>query len=143
MAGTEKVTFPLPKDIGPREWGKEILLALAPKHWTLKLITMKQGAKGGLQYHRLKDEGGVMLRGSMKVTYDDGHGELVSRVCRKGDTFHFPPGAVHQAEAITSCSYIEVSTPHFNDRVHVEDKYGIEKEAGGLPSTSLEEVETL
>ena len=143
MVELASVSFPLPKDVGPREWGKEVLLLLAPNKYTMKLITMKQGAKGGLQYHRLKDEGGVMLKGSMKVIYDNGDGELVSRVCRKGDTFHFPPGAVHQAEALTACSYIEVSTPHFNDRVHVEDKYGIDKEAGGLPSTSLEEVETL
>jgi hypothetical protein len=55
--------------------------------------------------------------------------------------FHFPAGAVHQAIAHTDCCYIEVSTPHFNDRVHVEGMYGIKKEEGGLPSTKLEEVE--
>jgi quercetin dioxygenase-like cupin family protein len=107
----------------------------------MKLITMKPGAKGGLQFHRLKDEGGIMMKGSMRVRYDDGSGTLVERLCRRGDVFHFPAGSVHQAEAVTACSYIEVSTPHFNDRVHVEDKYGIEKEDGGLPSTTLEEVE--
>jgi hypothetical protein len=48
---------------------------------------------------------------------------------------------VHQAEAMTDCAYYEVSTPHFNDRVHVEHEYGIEEEAGGLPSTELYEVE--
>jgi quercetin dioxygenase-like cupin family protein len=133
--------FPQAEAVGPREWGEEILLLLAPKKYTLKLITMKSGAKGGLQFHRLKDEGGIMMKGSMRVRYDDGSGTLVERICRRGDVFHFPTGSVHQAEALTACSYIEVSTPHFNDRVHVEDKYGIEHEDGGLPSTSLEEVE--
>ena len=133
--------FPQPKSVGPREWGEEVLLLLAPQKYTMKLITMKSGAKGGLQYHRLKDEGGIMMKGSMRVRYDDGSGTLVERLCRRGDVFHFPAGSVHQAEAVTACSYIEVSTPHFNDRVHVEDKYGIEHEDGGLPSTSLEEVE--
>jgi quercetin dioxygenase-like cupin family protein len=133
--------FPRAEAVGPREWGEEILLLLAPQKYTLKLITMKSGAKGGLQFHRLKDEGGIMMKGSMRVRYDDGSGTLVERICRRGDVFHFPTGSVHQAEALTACSYIEVSTPHFNDRVHVEDKYGIEHEDGGLPSTSLEEVE--
>jgi mannose-6-phosphate isomerase-like protein (cupin superfamily) len=133
--------FPKPKDVGPREWGHEVLLATSSGKWTLKLITMRQGAKGGLQKHHLKDEGGVMTSGSMKIIYDDGSGNLRSRVVGVGDSFHFPPGAVHQAEALTAVSYIEVSTPHFNDRIHCEADYGIEKEEGGLPSTSLEDVE--
>jgi mannose-6-phosphate isomerase-like protein (cupin superfamily) len=137
------VTFPEPQDVGPRQWGREVLLLLASEKYTLKRIEMNSGAKGGLQYHHLKDEGGVMLCGRMLVRYDNGDGTLGSRVVSAGDVFHFPPGAVHQAEALTDCSYIEVSTPHFNDRVHVEDKYGIEEEAGGLPSTTLEEVERL
>jgi quercetin dioxygenase-like cupin family protein len=134
-------SFPQPEDVGPRDWGTETLLLLAPKKYSLKLITMKQGAKGGLQKHHLKDEGGIMMKGSMRVRYDDGSGTLAERICRRGDVFHFPPGAVHQAEALTACSYIEVSTPHFNDRQHVEHEYGIEKEDGGLPSTTLDEVE--
>jgi len=54
--------------------------------------------------------------------------------------FHFPPGAVHQEEAITDCTIIEASTPHFNDRVRVEEKYGVNIN-GGLPSTTIDEVE--
>ena len=133
--------FPDPEEVGPREWGTEMLLLHAPQKYTMKLITMAKDAKGGLQYHRLKDEGGVMLNGSMEIVYDDGTGSLVSRMVRRGDVFHFPALAVHQAIAHTDCSYIEVSTPHFNDRVHVERLYGIEEEAGGLPTTTLEQVE--
>jgi len=133
--------FPQPENVGPREWGHEILLALAPKKYTMKLITMHAGKKGGLQKHHKKDEAGIVTSGILRVIYDDGEGELTSRVCMVGDVFHFPPGAVHQIEAMSNCSYIECSTPHFNDRVHVEHKYGIEKEDGGLPSTELHEVE--
>jgi mannose-6-phosphate isomerase-like protein (cupin superfamily) len=134
--------FPVPESVGPREWGTELLLLIAPQKYTLKMITMKRGAKGGLQYHRLKDEGGVMTKGAMLIRYDDGTGTLVERMVRAGDVFHFPAGCVHQAEAFTTCSYIEVSTPHFNDRVHVEHEYGIEGESGGLPSTELKEIVT-
>lgn len=113
---------------------------LAPGKYTLKRIEMKKGAKGGLQYHHLKDEAGVMLKGEMLVRWDDGSGSLRKFICKPGDSFHFPPGAVHQSEALTDCCYIEASTPHFNDRVHVEYDYGLPEESGGLPSTRLEDV---
>src|SRR4029079_5630659 len=101
---------------------------------------MKAGSAGGLQYHHMKDEGGYMVEGELLVRFDDGTGCLSSRVCRRGDSFRFPVGAVHQGIALTDCTYIEVSTPYYNDRVHVEKEYGIEEEAGGLPSTKKEEV---
>jgi mannose-6-phosphate isomerase-like protein (cupin superfamily) len=135
------VLFPKPESVGPRIWGHEILLAHAPEKWTLKLIRMHKDAKGGLQKHWLKDEGGVMCYGEMLVRYDSGSGNLLQKTLRSGDVFHFPAGAVHQAEALTDCAYYEVSTPHFNDRVHVESEFGIEKEEGGLPSTELADVE--
>lgn len=133
--------FPKPESVGEREWGTEDLLVLAPRKYSMKLIRMKEGAAGGLQYHRRKDEAGWMLYGAMRVTYDDGTGKLVDRVVRPGEAFHFPCGAVHKATALTPCAYIEVSTPHFNDRVHVEGAYGIDREEGGLPSTHVSEIE--
>ena len=48
-------------------------------------------------------------------------------------------GGVHQEEAITDCLIIEASTPHCNDRVRVENFYGIE-EVKGLQSTNKEDV---
>jgi mannose-6-phosphate isomerase-like protein (cupin superfamily) len=133
--------FPEPKSLGFREWGHEVQVNHSPGNWVQKLIVMRKGAKGGLQKHHLKDEGGLMTAGRMLVRYDDGTGKLVERTLKVGDAFRFPPGAVHQAEALTNVSYIECSTPHFNDRVHCEHEYGIEKEDGGLPSTKLEDVE--
>lgn len=147
MQYPDDVIFPEPSSIGPRQWGKETLLCTASGKWTLKLIEMKKGEKGGFQHHRLKDEGGMMLSGIMLVRH--GYGELGAggirlykeKIVGIGDVFHFPPGLDHQTEAITECSYVEVSTPHFNDRVHVEEEYGIADEAGGLPSTKTEEIE--
>lgn len=122
-----------------REWGTEVLLSTVSNHFTLKRITMLKGKKGGLQYHHKKDEVGVVLFGIIKITYDE-NGHLESKTVLAGDVFRFPAGCVHQAEALTDCAYIEASTPYLNDRVHVEKEYGIEEEAGGLPSTAIEEV---
>ena len=62
-----------------------------------------------------------------------------NKILKAGDCFHLPPGFVHQEEALTDCEIIEISTPHFNDRVRVEKKYGIKCEEG-LPTTNYSEI---
>lgn len=131
--------FPKPVDMGERTWGKEILLALIPGKYTVKRLEVRAGEMGGLQYHHLKDEVGVMLSGTMIVRYDDGSGKLIEQTVGPGDVMHFAPGLVHQTEAVTDVVYIEASTPHFNDRVRVEETYGIVNNEG-LPSTNIDEV---
>ena len=136
-----KVKFPEPTDVGHRPWGKEILLVLVPGVFSLKKLFLKKGAKGGLQYHHLKNECGYLESGKLIVRYDNGNGTLLEYVVTEGQSFHFPPGAVHQEEAVEDCIIIEASTPHFNDRVRVEEQYGLPA-SEGLPSTTIQEVIT-
>ncbi len=132
--------FPKPQSVGKREWGTEDLLVLVSGKYTLKKIFLKAGCKGGLQLHRQKNECGIIISGQMIVKFDDGAGNLTEVIANEGDVFHFEPGVVHQTEAIKDTVYIEASTPHFNDRVHVEHLYGIKEEAGGLPTTLASEI---
>ena len=127
------------KSMGKRLWGKEILIGLVSKKYSIKKLIMKAGFKGGLQYHRKKDECGYLLSGKLLIRYDDGSGSLNNKILKAGDCFHLPPGFVHQEEALTDCEIIEISTPHFNDRVRVEKKYGIKCEEG-LPTTNYSEI---
>ena len=136
----ETEVFPTSSTIGPREWGEETLLALVSEKFTVKRLQMKAGSKGGMQFHRLKDEVAILISGELLVRYDLGDGLIREKVLSSGQVVHFPPGLVHQEEAITECEIIEASTPHFNDRVRVEDQYGI-SESGGLPTTTLDEIE--
>lgn len=132
--------FPESKSVGVRPWGTEDLLALVSKKFSVKRIIINAGNKGGLQYHRLKDEVAVMISGEMLIRYDLGDGKLREKIVREGDIVHFPPGLVHQEEAITNCEIIEASTPYFNDRVRMEETYGFD-ELTGLPTTLENEIE--
>ena len=132
--------FPKIESMGPRPWGKELLLFVSEGKFMMKKLFVKAGNKGGLQFHRLKDEGGFLVSGEMIIRFDDGNGGLTERVVKSGECFHFPPGVVHQEEAITDCIIIEGSTPHFNDRVRCEKEYGL-SDTSGLPTTSLTEIE--
>jgi len=131
--------FPKKKKIGNRDWGEEILAALIPKKISLKILRINKGKKGGLQYHRKKNECGIIIDGKLMIIFDYGKGNLKKKVLKKGDAFHFPPGSIHQELAITNCTIVEASTPHFNDRVRVEKKYGV-KEDIGLKTTKLSDI---
>jgi mannose-6-phosphate isomerase len=131
--------FPKKKNMGKRNWGSEDLLVLIRGILSLKKIYIKKGNKGGLQYHHKKNECGYVVKGKLIVRYDKGNGKLSKKTLKKGDVFHFSPRLVHQEEALTDCTIIEASTPHFNDRVRVEQKYGLKK-AAGLPSTLKKQV---
>lgn len=135
-----KNIFIKPRKLGVRAWGEEVLLALVEGKYTLKRLEMNAGSKGNLQYHQKKDECGYLISGKLLLRYDDcKSGKLKEKILKQGDCFHFPPGCVHQEVAITDCVIIEVSTPHFNDRVRVEKDYGLTEDEG-LPSTSIKDI---
>ena len=136
------VIFPSPINVGKRDWGKEELLVLIPKTISLKRLKIKKGKRGGLQYHQKKNECGYLLSGKLLIRYDKGNGKLSKKILNPGQSFHFPPGSIHQEEALTDCLIIEASTPYFNDRVRVEEKYGI-KSFRGLPSTLKRQIKFL
>ena len=123
-----------PFELGIREWGTELLVSHIPNKCTGKLIYIDAGKKGGLQKHKEKDEAIFVFSGHLKLRYDNGKGKLIETVMLPGDAARFPPGLVHQEEAITDCIIFEVSSPHFNDRVRMEEFYG-ENQKNGLPST--------
>ena len=137
----ESIIFPVAHSVGERPWGTEDLIALVSNQFSVKRLKINAGNKGGLQYHRLKDEVAIMISGKMLIRYDLGDKILREKFVEAGDVVHFPPGLVHQEEAITDCEIIEASTPHFNDRVRVEESYGFGTPKG-LPTTQIQDIET-
>jgi len=136
----ELLIFPTPSSVGERPWGSEDLLALVSEKFSVKKLFLRSGSKGGLQYHRLKDEVAVLLSGRMIIRYDLGDGVLKEKIISAGEVAHFPPGLVHQEEALDDCLIIEASTPHFNDRVRMEESYGLGSPSG-LPTTDESQIE--
>jgi len=136
----ESDLFQEANSVGERPWGCEILLGLVSQKFSVKYLKINAGSRGGLQFHRLKDEVAVLISGSMLIRYDLGDGILREKVLNSGEAVHFPPTLIHQEEALTDCEIIEASTPHFNDRVRVEERYGLGAPEG-LPTTNEEQIE--
>ena len=124
-----------------RPWGTETTI-VRTRDYSGKVLRYKAGQAGGLQYHVLKDETFLLLEGECILRT-----ECVNAGCRipaphlteiwmaPGECFRFPPFSVHQVEAITDCMGIEFSTPHENDRVRVEERYGVDAVGGAGPTT--------
>lgn len=136
---TPKILFPKKKDLGKRTWGKEILLHVVSKKFSLKLLKLKKGKAGGLQFHRKKNECGYILKGKLLIKFLNKSGKLTTKIINKGDVFHFPPKSIHQEKAITDCEIIEASTPYFNDRVRVEEFFNL-KSLKGLKTTRVKDI---
>ncbi len=69
MIFKKEPVFPKKRLVGKRPWGTEEMLAIIPGVLTLKKLTIKKKRKGGLQFHRLKNECGILLSGKMQVNY--------------------------------------------------------------------------
>src|SRR5580765_3327809 len=100
-----------PRELGPKDWGIELLVAHTD-FYTGKVLTMREGTAGPLQYHDMKDETAYLVSGKAEVTTTIG-GKLVTRPMRAGESIHIPPGVVHRVKAVTECVFFEASTPHF------------------------------
>ncbi len=133
------VHFFTPESEGPEHW-KNILVAHVPSLFTGKVLVRSAGHRGGLQYHRVKNEAQYLFSGTMLVEYDTGDGVLSQKTIQAGEAWHIPPGAVHRETALTDSVIFEVSNPVFNDRVRVEETYGIEPDPNPAPTTSFDDI---
>lgn len=120
-------------EVRQRDWGTETIVARTPTY-VGKTLCMNPGTKGGLQLHRTKEETFYLWSGRAWVITDDGDGILKRIPMVAGESYHIPPGAVHQVEAVTHCIFFEASNPVDNDRVRLESQYGL-PDTGGLPTT--------
>ena len=103
-------------------------------------MTIAAGSKRRTSIPQTEEECGYLLSGRLIIRHENENGVLTERIIMPGDSFHFPPGVVHQEEALEDCVIIEGSTPHFNDRVRMEKQFNL-GEPVGLPTTQFDEIE--
>lgn len=108
-----------------RPWGSERVIGETAEYMG-KILRYRAGQAGGLQLHRTKDETFHLVSGKASVWFEAEGGDLEVFTMRSGGSVHVPAGAPHRFEAITDCVVFEVSTPVHDDRVRLEEHYGVE-----------------
>jgi mannose-6-phosphate isomerase-like protein (cupin superfamily) len=107
-----------------KPWGYELIWAVTDLY-VGKVLFVKAGHSLSLQFHRQKDESWLVQSGRAKLELGEvGEGVLKEVVIAAGAAFHYPPGTVHRVTAIEDTTILEVSTPHLDDVVRLEDAYG-------------------
>jgi mannose-6-phosphate isomerase-like protein (cupin superfamily) len=109
-----------------KPWGHELIWAVTDIY-VGKVLFVKAGHSLSLQFHRQKDESWFVQSGRAKLELGEaGKSVLKEEVIAAGAAFHYPPGTVHRVTAIEDTTILEVSTPHLDDVVRLEDAYGRE-----------------
>jgi mannose-6-phosphate isomerase len=107
-----------------KPWGWELIWAEADTY-VGKILFVRSGHSLSLQFHRQKDESWYVESGRAELELGDaGQGALNAEVSTAGASFHVPPGTVHRVTALEDTTILEVSTPHLEDVVRLEDSYG-------------------
>jgi mannose-6-phosphate isomerase len=109
-----------------KPWGWELIWAHADDY-VGKILFVKAGESLSLQFHKEKDESWYVESGRAQLELGDaGQTVLNSEVVAAGACFRYRPGTVHRVTALEDTTILEVSTPHLDDVVRLEDRYGRE-----------------
>lgn len=108
-----------------KHWGHERWLVPEGSAFGFKVIVVVAGCRTSLQYHREKEEANLVVSGTGRLLLADTvDAPLRELVLTPGHVAHITPGVVHRVEAVTDLVIVEVSTPHLDDVVRVEDDLG-------------------
>jgi mannose-6-phosphate isomerase len=108
-----------------KPWGWELVWA-ETEDYVGKLLFVRAGQALSLQYHEVKDESWLVQQGRASLELGEVGGELETVEIGPDDAFRYRPGTVHRVAAIEDTLIVEVSTPHLDDVVRLEDRYGRE-----------------
>ena len=107
-----------------KPWGHELIWALTDVYCG-KVLFVAAGHSLSLQFHREKDESWLVHSGRCQIELGDtGQAVLSEEVVGPGAALHYPPGTVHRITALEDTTILEVSTPHLDDVVRLDDLYG-------------------
>jgi len=107
-----------------KPWGYEIIFA-ETEFYVGKILHIEKHEQLSLQYHEVKDETVYVATGVLELELQEGE-ELVAHALGPGEARRIVPGTTHRMRALETCDVFEVSTPHLDDVVRLEDRYGRE-----------------
>src|SRR3954463_11777564 len=107
-----------------KPWGWELIWA-DTELYVGKILFVKAGESLSLQFHNEKDESWYVQSGRAKVELGAaGQTVLNSEIVGEGPSFPYRPGPVHRVTALEDTTILEVSTPHLDDVVRLDDRSG-------------------
>lgn len=116
-----------------KPWGHELWISGEHPNYAFKEISIKQGTKTSLQYHLHKQETNVLFEGTTRLYYkkdQDVPNDSVNAVnlgsvdMSAVASIDVSPPVIHRLEALSDVLLYEVSTPHLDDVIRIQDDAG-------------------
>lgn len=109
-----------------KPWGHELLWT-ETAHYAGKVIHINAGNRLSLQYHEMKHESVLVLSGTLLLHLGQGNESRIVELSQ-GESADIEARQIHRFAAPESgdVDLIEVSTPHLDDVVRIEDDYNRE-----------------
>ena len=119
--------FPKKINLGKRNWGSENLLVLIPKVLSLKKIKIKKGKKGGLQFHRLKNECGYLLKGKLHIFTKKNNKIIKKTLMKVGDLVETSKNESHAIKALVNSEFLVFTQGPRGGKEYENDTFRLKK----------------
>lgn len=113
-----------------KPWGHEIWFTGEHPAYSFKEVCIRAGNRTSLQYHRFKRETNVLFHGQIALIFKSNEAvendavtgaDLGRVVLSPVSAIDVTPGIIHRIESIKDVLLYEVSTPHLDDVIRVQD----------------------
>ncbi len=106
-----------------KPWGYEELVEYN-KNYVVKKLFMKEGHSCSTQYHELKTETIVVLKGILRIFIGNEIKSLEFKDYKDGEYITIKPYTIHKMMGVSDCLYMETSTNELWDVIRLQDDYG-------------------
>ncbi|MDP2957541.1 MAG: cupin domain-containing protein [Longimicrobiales bacterium] len=106
-----------------KPWGHELIWAETDLY-VGKILHVKAGEALSVQMHEVKDETLHLLSGEIQLWAGPSPEGMVDVHLGPGESIRVRPRTVHRIVALTDADVLEASTPHLQDVVRLQDRYG-------------------
>lgn len=108
-----------------KPWGYEVWISSECKDYAFKKILINKSFKTSLQYHKIKEEINLLYNGVAKLIYQNPKqtNKLIEEEVSAISSIHIKPNVVHRIKAETKIILFEISTPHLDDVIRIEDDF--------------------
>jgi mannose-6-phosphate isomerase-like protein (cupin superfamily) len=106
-----------------KPWGYELIFTPPESQTVGKLLHLNQNARFSLQYHEIKEETLVLVKGLANIYWGETNQQLAKEEMKPNQGYFIKKGLIHRCEAITECDILESSTKEEGTTVRLEDDY--------------------
>lgn len=107
-----------------KPWGYELIFTPPEAPTIGKLLHLNIGSRFSLQYHEIKEETLVLVKGQANIYLGGTEKSVVKENMVLDFGYLIKPKVIHRVEAVTECDIFESSTREEGVTVRLGDDYG-------------------